>query len=308
MIIKSADDKTKRLRLLEAIEQSQTITKKQKEWCGKARVKLQRGIHGEKNAAHYIDSFCRDSKGRVVLHDLRLEVDDEVAQIDHLMINRLFEFFLFETKNFDGNLTINELGEFSVKYDNEREYGIESPIEQSKRHERILKKALEQLGIVGRIGINPVFHHLVLLHPKAVISRPPLKKFDTSCIIKADLFPAWYTKFADKIPVTEAFIGLINIRRKDTIIQWGEMLKQIHKPEDLLRLPDFMQPQKTVKNTSDFHSEKLKKETDLIDRCAKCNRVLAENVIAFCKNNEKRFGGLLYCYDHQRGLGKYSNN
>ena len=96
MIIKSADDKTKRLRLLEAIEQSQTITKKQKEWCGKARVKLQRGIHGEKNAAHYIDSFCRDSKGRVVLHDLRLEVDDEVAQIDHLMINRLFEFFLFE--------------------------------------------------------------------------------------------------------------------------------------------------------------------------------------------------------------------
>jgi len=41
---------------------------------------------------------------------------------------------MLETKNFSGNLKINEQGEFSVRYQGEWEFGIPSPLEQSCRH------------------------------------------------------------------------------------------------------------------------------------------------------------------------------
>ena len=46
--------------------------------------------------------------------------------------------------------------------------------------------------VLGRAG------HVYLLHPKAIIQRPPAKSFDTSNIIKADQFPSWYQSFVKK--------------------------------------------------------------------------------------------------------------
>lgn len=48
------------------------------------------------------------------MHDLRFAFDGEVAQIDHLIINRAFGIYLIETKNYAGNLVINDHGEFTV--------------------------------------------------------------------------------------------------------------------------------------------------------------------------------------------------
>jgi hypothetical protein len=64
------------------------------------------------------------------LHDLRLVVDGDVAQIDHLIINRGIGMYLIETKNYKGNLIINDHGEFTFEYDNGDRYGIPSPLEQ----------------------------------------------------------------------------------------------------------------------------------------------------------------------------------
>src|SRR5690606_33932009 len=93
--------------------------------------RTRRGIQGERDAAFYIDSYFKDSVNNAVIHDLRIEVEDEVAQIDHLFFNRLMNFVLIETKCFNGNLVINEHGEFSVSYANGKAFGIPSPIQQS---------------------------------------------------------------------------------------------------------------------------------------------------------------------------------
>lgn len=330
MIIKHADDKGKRLALLADLKKSTLLDRRQKDWLDDELNRTRRGIEGEREAAFYIDSYMKDKQNSVVLHDLRLQVDGEVAQIDHLIFSRMLNFILIETKCFNGDLSINAHGEFSVTYANGKAYGIASPLEQSKRHERILAKVLDQLGITGRLGLKPSFYHVVLLHPKATIRRPDQKTFDTSNVIKADALPTWHQKWIDEsIGVAEAFTGMLSVRSVDTIKEWGEKLLGQHRPADLLSLPDFMAPRSAplkaaepmptyaaptprpaamapaepdiaaapVKTTS-APDEAIRKK--LI--CAACGVKITYPEGKFCWNNEQRFGGFQYCREHQQAF------
>ncbi|MEO3715001.1 nuclease-related domain-containing protein [Roseateles flavus] len=167
MLIKTADDKQRRLRLLEDLQSSPLLDMRQRDWLQDERMRCQRGHQGEREAAHHIDHWSKDSPNRAVLHDLRFVVEGETAQIDHLVVDRMLHFYLFETKCFGGDVEINEQGEWSVAYAKGRRYGVPSPLEQSRRHERILDKLLERLDITGRGSLKPTYHHVVLLHPKA---------------------------------------------------------------------------------------------------------------------------------------------
>jgi len=155
------------------LRSSDRLDERQKKWLREEYWRLKPGDKGERDAAHYLDMSFRDSKNLAVLHDLRLEADGQTAQIDHLIVDRLLTFFLLETKTYNGSLHINEQGEFMVEYSGERRYGIESPMEQSRRHEKVLRKVLARLGITGRAGTEPTFIHIVMVHPKAIIHRPP---------------------------------------------------------------------------------------------------------------------------------------
>lgn len=161
MLIKAADDKTKRLALLEDLRKSSLLDARQKEWLRDELRRCKAGMEGERAAAFYLDGHYKDGQNNVLLHDLRFQVDDEVAQIDHMVINRTGYMVLIETKNYSGDLEVNAHGEFTVRYGKER-YGIPSPYEQSRRHARILGKLLE---ISTRTDKLLEFHNVVLTHP-----------------------------------------------------------------------------------------------------------------------------------------------
>jgi hypothetical protein len=318
MLLKSADDKSKRLALLENLQQSPLLDFTQKKWLREELLRLKKGLQGEKDSAYYLDSYFKDGVNHVVLHDLRLVLDGEVAQIDHLIINRAFGIYLIETKNYSGNLSINDLGEFTAQYDDYR-FGIPSPLEQSHRHARILSRLLERLEITGRTQKELEFHNVVMLHPKSIITRPSMKAFDSSNVIKADQFPSWHSQYTDKLSVGSVFKLALNIRGLDTIKDWAEKLVRQHRPADLLALPDFMQPKPaskqqaplpkspsammashaalevvtgaTVNATSPEPAKRL--------ICAKCGAKISFPEGKFCWNNSTRFGGLQYCRDHQ---------
>ena len=313
MLLKSADDKTKRLAMLEELQQSTGLDAQQKKWAREELNRFKKGIQGERESAYYLDSHFKDGENHVVLHDLRLMLDGEVAQIDHLVINRTGHFFLIETKNYAGNLEINAHGEFTVNYDGDR-YGIPSPLEQSHRHERVLLKLLERLEITGRVDKQPDVHHVVMMHPKAVIHRPDTKAFDTSFLIKADQFPSWHKKFADGIGAATVLKALFNIRSLETIKEWGEKLKRQHRPANLLTLPNFVQPKPQLaaavptskapaQTPTAAPTTPALAETDaslakkLI--CAHCHDKISYPEGKFCWSNAKRFGGLQYCREHQ---------
>lgn len=241
MPLKSMDDKSRRLALLEDLHKSALLDARQKKWLREEVLRTRKGIQGEKESAYYLDEHFKGGENHVVLHDLRLVHDGDVAQIDHLVINRILGFYLIETKNYAGNLVINDHGEFTVDYGDGERYGIPSPIEQSRRHERVLQRMLERLEITNRTGKPFDFHHVVMVHPKAIITRPSAKQFDSSCVIKADQFPSWRQNYVEKTVGAGAVLnGLLNVRSLETITEWGEKLRRQHRPADLLQLPDFM--------------------------------------------------------------------
>lgn len=320
MLLKKADDKSKRLKLLEDLQQSKLLDTRQREWLRDELDRLRKGIQGERDAAHYLDNYLADGKYSALLHDLRFHIDGETAQIDHLLLLRVGTILLFETKNFSGDLRITEYGEFSVRYGN-REYGIPSPLEQSRRHERVITKLLDRLEIVPRVGGQLQFHHVVLVDPKATITRPSSKAFDTSMVIKADQFPEWHKKWVDsELGVLDVMKGLANIRSADTVREWGEKLARQHRPADLLTLPDFMMPKAPAATSAPAapvatvrppapeapmappvtptpNGAPLASTKTLV--CAHCGSKISFPEGKFCWSNERRFGGLQYCREHQ---------
>ena len=287
MLIKTADDKSKRIALLEDLHKSPVLERDQREWLSKEVFRLKQGIQGERDAAHYLDNYLQDDTERAVLHDLRLLVDGQVAQIDHLVITRGMHVYLLETKNFGGDVRINEQGEFSMEYPGQRPFGIPSPIEQSRRHEGPLLKLFEQIGFAGRRGAAPKLHHCVLFHPKAMIHRPATKARDTSMVMKADQFRAWHEAFIEReIGVAAALGALLNMRSVESLRECAEKLARHHQPGDQLWLPPFMQPRRAAVSAKTLV-------------CATCSAKISFAEGKYCSNNERRFAGLQYCRQHQ---------
>ncbi|MBB6577516.1 hypothetical protein HNP33_001572 [Comamonas odontotermitis] len=294
MLIKSVDDQSKRTELLESLQQSPLLDEEQKRWLEKELRILRAGRSGERNAAHYLDRYYKDSPNLAVIHDLRLEMDGDVAQIDHLVISRGFMFYLLETKSFSGNLRINEHGEFEVSYGSKR-YGIPSPLEQSKRHEKVLSKWLERLDITGRLGSKPQFFHVVLIDPKGTISRPDAAKFDAGHVIKADQFDTWRLQHVEKrISIGQTLTAMANLRSGNTVRDWAEKLARQHRPADPLKLPAFMTP-KTSASAAPLSYGPV---------CMVCQTAVSSAVFNFCRENAKRFGENIYCIEHQGAFPK----
>lgn len=314
MLIKSADDKSKRIALLQDLQNSTLLDTWQKQRVRESLAAFIKGIQGERDAAHYLDNHYRDGANHAVIHDLRIEIDGEVAQIDHLLINRMMHFYLIETKNYNGNLSISDRGEFSVTYAGEKTIGIPSPLEQSRRHENVLNKLLDRLEITARAGTSRVFHHIVMLDPKATISRPDPKSFNTDMVIKADQFRTWHLNHVEKIGAGTVLLGMLNLRGSDTLKDLAERIVRQHRRADLLALPDAWRPKvaPVVAQRAPVPTVQASKEmpqqpaTDLSTHplkrkliCMTCNAKISFAEGKFCWGNERRFGGGQYCRQHQ---------
>jgi Nuclease-related domain len=312
VLIKSADDKSKRLALYEDLQNSPLLDTLQKERLANELKRLRQGIQGEKDSAYYLDNYFKKGVNHAVIHDLRVDIAGEVAQIDHLIINRMFDIYMLETKNFSGDVSITPHGEFSVKYGSDRVYNIPSPIEQSKRHENVLRRLLDKVQISGRAGTSPQFKHVVLVDPKAAINRPDSRAFNSSMVIRADQFRPWQVKHIDKdLSIPSLIFGLLNFRTAKTLKEIAEKIARQHRPENLLALPDWLAPKATTTQiampglvpppiASTFPQTVNTDETSrkrLI--CITCKTKITYDEGKFCWNNEKRFKGHQYCRQHQ---------
>ncbi len=196
---------------------------------------IRSGVSGEKDSAYYIDFYFKNSKNWAVIHDLRLEHSDQVAQIDHLLINRFFDVYVLESKNYPYKLKITAEGEFQTYYGKEF-IGIPSPIEQNKRHIHLLDLFLKGHDILPKrmgISIRPKFKSLILVSPRSIITRPPEKKFDTGCIIKADTLR---TKIDREVAKQNPLADLVTVSKtcsSATLMETARKLGEFHKPKKI---------------------------------------------------------------------------
>lgn len=266
----------------------------------KRKLKAMRsGIYGEKDAAYYIDFYFGNSKNWAVIHDLRLEHKGQVAQIDHLLINRFFDMYVLESKNYSSKLKISPEGEFQVY--NGREYiGIPSPIEQNKRHIHLLDLFLKSNNILPkrmRISIRPRFKNIILVSPKPIITRPPEEKFDTSSVIKADTLRTKIDRDLGKGNPLADLATISKICSSSTLKETAKKLAALHKPLKVDFSSKFGLPDENFSNRRD---ERVSKEKELKKYfCSDCNKAISERVAKFCSQNRARFGGKTYCVECQ---------
>ena len=57
MILKSADDKSKRLMLLQELQHTSTLNSTQKKWLHEELMRTKKGIQGERESAYYLDNY-----------------------------------------------------------------------------------------------------------------------------------------------------------------------------------------------------------------------------------------------------------
>ncbi len=230
MIIKSADNKDAELNILKNLlthPQCDALTKKRIE---QEVRNIQAGIRGEAEAAYEMKVHYQDRAGWMVIHDLRIEHGDLVAQIDHLMINRFLEIWVCESKHFSEGVAINEHGEFTAFFAG-KPYGVPSPLAQNERHILILKRLFDSgaVSLPSRLGftLKPALKSLVLISKNARIARQKIKIDGLDCIIKTDQLIQTIDKAIDD---SNNPLLLAKLVAADTVEALARALVKLHKP------------------------------------------------------------------------------
>jgi hypothetical protein len=302
MILKKSDDRATDVLELNRLLQY-PISAKQR-FLIKREVKcIGSGVRGEESSAYYINFRYHDSPNWAVIHDLRLELNGFVAQIDHLLINRCLDVYVLESKNYYYGIKISSQGEF-VAWNGTSQVGIESPIQQNKRHISLLEKVVTQRGLLPtRLGITmpAAYHNYVLVAPNSRIDRPAAAEFDTSMVIKADALVESIGKRVDGMGVVNTFATAAKMVSTETLETFARSLVGLHRPSRINYANKFgvsvENSDPTVKEvpiTSESANEAK------IIRCESCGIEVESKVVYFCRMNKARFGGKVLCQTCQK--------
>ena len=233
MLIKQADDKSADIATLTALLAHPLASAQTRERIQDQIRQLQAGMRAEQEAAYELDFHHKNTDNWAVIHDLRIEWQGRVAQIDHLLISRVMEMYVCETKSFSQGVAMNERGEFTAFYQG-KPRGIPSPLEQNRRHIAVLDAALRGSPLVQlpkRLGLTlqPKLTSVVLVGPHGRITLPKQAVPGAESIIKSDQLRSWIER-ADQNAGLDALIGLTKAIGTDTLAQLARQIARLHKP------------------------------------------------------------------------------
>ncbi len=200
------------------------------------------GHRAERQMAHYLDRHFHDRKTLHVLHDVRIEHEGEVAQMDHLVVHG-FGIAIVESKSVSTSVRINAAGEWERQWDG-RWRGMPDPILQGERQGLVLKRLLasrESELLDKLLGMIQGTCRMMALDVFAAIS-------DEGTIGRAKVRQAPRALKADAIP--KAIEDLVAAYRRDVRL-FNPNLKAFAKaPRDfndteLLRIGHFLRVRST---------------------------------------------------------------
>ena len=307
MLIKGRDDHDSDVQSLRSLLDCK-ISAKQRFLIEREIKCISSGARGEDSSAYYIDFRYRDSANCAIIHDLRLEHRGFVAQIDHLLINRLLHVHVLESKNYYYGIKITPEGEFLV-WNGKTFVAIESPIEQNKRHIDLLERVFQLPGFLPtRLGVSipPSFFSYVMVAPNSRVDRPAMGKFDTSMVIKADSLGAAIEKRIDNTSAVVAISSLTKLVSQETLETFARKLVRLHRPAkidyaakfgvNILAPPARVQQPTIGGKTDSGNGIDTKKEP----ACEACGETVDAKVVYYCRINREKFGGKVLCRSCQQ--------
>ncbi|MFC1333146.1 MAG: NERD domain-containing protein [gamma proteobacterium symbiont of Clathrolucina costata] len=303
MIIKQKDSIEPALATLEALKAEASPHQRKRIDTEIRRMKA--GASGESSSGYHIDFYYGLTDNWVVIHDLRIEHKNRVAQIDHLVISRTLECFVLESKHFSDTLEINGQGEFTARWGNDAS-GIESPIEQNKRHITVLEQLIEDEGLAPRrfgFRMSPEYKSIVLVSPKSKIIRPKMGGIDSSMVIKADMLKGYVDEQIEEVSA----LAIRKTISSKALKEFAERLAAQHKPIEFdyrakfgIGEPDQAEPAEAEKpKVVASKEEETKPKGGKGYFCADCKAKISMKVAKFCFDRKNQFGGRAYCMDCQ---------
>ncbi|MCK4742891.1 MAG: NERD domain-containing protein [Sulfuriflexus sp.] len=306
MIIKDKDESTETVAYLSDLLE-RDLPDDKKRLIERELKMLRSGNKGEEGSAYYLNFLFKRKQNWVVIHDLRIEHDGDVAQIDHLVIGRALDIYVIESKNFTSGVAISDEGDFSYFYKG-KPYAIPSPIEQNARHIQLLNHFLEDNDLLPtRLGmtIKPKYRNIVLISPTSRLSKPKKGLFDCSAVMKSDRFAERFNKDVDDI----SMLKFMKVVLRDTLILFANKLIEYHQP----LLVDYLAKFGLESNAGDDEKgvglDRLPESGNTTKKvnikrskffCAKCKVDISEKVAKFCFSKKKRFDGKAYCFECQK--------
>ena len=291
MLIKQKDDLQPTLDTLEGFLALKTLTGQQRERIEDELHYVRAGARGEKEAAYHIDFTLKNGKNWAVIHDLRLEHNGRVAQIDHLLVNRMFDLIVIESKNVQTGLRVDSNGEWEVKT-RWGWKGMASPVEQNKRHIQVLTELIRDHKLTPtRLGfhIPPKFHNWVLVPPQCSL---PKKRGDEATILKMDLFDRGLNEHNNQFG--DVFM-LAKVCTPETIQEFAQRLVAFHRPASFDYVAKFgITDAQRFSGLVQSEPDKVPSSPEKLS-CERCHGPVEEKVAAFCRAHQKRFGGKIMC-------------
>jgi hypothetical protein len=300
MILKHKDDLAPAIAELERLLALANLSKAQREDLQDELAAMRAGNKGEKEAAYHIDFGWKDGKNSVVIHDLRIEHDGRVAQIDHLILMRTLECHVLETKGFSSEVRISEGGEWETRT-RFGWRGIPSPVEQNRRHIEVLQAFVRDHNLSPkRLGLllQLRFHNWVLVSPKCQIRR---RGDEWDRVVKMDLFQKRFGECVQATSFLDTLSSVSKLVSLETLEGIGRSLVEAHKPLAINFAAKFgLCASNGNLNTSGYGLSALAPENLENTSCENCSAPVDAQVIKYCRVNLQRFHGKILCRSCQQ--------
>lgn len=233
MLIKAATDRSQDLETLQSLLASPGITAPTRALIDKEIRNIRAGAKGEAEAAYEIEFHHKASRNWAVIHDLRIEHQGRVAQIDHLLINRWLEIWVCESKHFSEGVAINEQGEFTGFFAG-RPYGVPSPLEQNRKHvavlQAILSSSVIQLPTRLRLTLKPAIQSVILVSKGARISRPKTMPDGIDRVIKSDQLRDLIERRIVEESAAASLLSMGRFISSETLEDLAKKIAGLHRP------------------------------------------------------------------------------
>lgn len=225
---------------------------------------LKKGMFGEQNVFFELKNA---NIPLLCLHDIRLEYEGLVAQIDFLVLTKQY-ICILETKQLQGNIDINKEGDFirvyTDKFRKTTRSGMYSPVEQNRKHVNLVKKLLKEKFDINRMPIKSL---IVMANSKTIIRKSYASKEIQEQIIRAENLSNYLSKWIDEIDYS---------LKEDQVFTVANYLKENHKPIIFDYNAKYKLDEKvTVVGNNEDKTEQDKKQE--IDETVKAEEILIES-------------------------------
>ena len=317
MQIKSADDIKPTLEALSALSGRVDVDDRKRQAIKLELRLIKAGANAERNAAFEIEFYTRDRRDMMTIHGLRIDYNDRVASIDHLILTSQFQVWVCESKSVAEVVEINEHGEWA-NYFRDRPKGIASPIEQNRRHVKVLQDVFASeadiVRTVNGIPRRPEFKSLVIVSKKGRIDRSAagaVAGIDT--VVKADQAFSRLSSGEDEPQGSQTLGSARSVVDDHTLETLARQLAALHSPlrvdwaarfgmppEPPLKLLDDLPPIGTKPPAPASVSVVIPIGTAARAVCSACRATVSRTVVDYCRTNASLFGNAIYCIDCQR--------